>query len=988
METNIELPRMFDKQYKAIAILLFLFSFLLLLALISYSVSDEKNIQISFFDLFKLFSGDQNIDAKASTTSNWLGLVGAYLADFFYNGTLGYYTCTAPLLIIFWCKFIYSGKEINHELIKFTTVYAIIGILFSGFAGSLQTIPFLSEIPKQWSGAIGQFLAYIISGLIGSIGSVMLFAIGMVLTLYLGTEIKISYGDFNLKTFIYDITIKIKNDFRKIFSKKKVDESISDDLTKNDVNSESDVTNTGIIEFESSKNPFITESISSNNDNIKNLRKTPNININNPIDLKSQQKPVNPFKTIQSDAKKNVEKEVEREVEKEIITEVVKDEPAPLQKIDMKPVTKTDAPIKPLTIEFNKPKVEEYTLKKEIIEIDKPEIAEEKIIPKFKPNFKNLQNNSEVVTSVDENIKDELINLVVDLKKDIQKKKIEPIIETVDEDEDEEDIFNLNEPYENVLDLDDSLIVPQKEIIAESQDKRIIVKVHQRKDDSRQPQQLLGTSIHDEDIDYTPPNFDLLISEQSQTFVNDDELRTNAQILQEKLETFKIYIENLSVTPGPVVTQYEFVPAAGIKISKIESLADDLAMALKARGIRIIAPIPGKGTIGVEIPNNTPSIVRFGETVNSNKFISSTAKLPLAMGKTISGEVFILDLTKMPHLLIAGSTGSGKSVGINAIITSLVYKMHPSELKFVIIDPKKVELQQYAALKNHFMAASPDIRDTIVTKPEDAVTVLKSAVAEMELRYDILASCGQRNISDYNEKIRSGKIKDTLEIAHKPMPYIVVIIDELADLMLTASKEIEEPITRLAQMARAIGIHLVVATQRPSVDVITGIIKANFPARIAYLVASKIDSRTILDMQGAEQLLGMGDMLCLPPGQPKPVRVQNAYISTEEVDNICDFIGNQRGYSEPYMLPSLVEKSSKGPIDPSDRDPLFEEAARLIIRNQQGSVSLLQRRLKVGYARAGRIVDELESAGVVGPFDGSKSRLVLMESESDLEAVL
>ena len=981
METNTEIQRNFDKQYKAIAILLILFSFLLFLALISYSVSDEKNIQISFFDLFKLFSGDQIIDAKASTTSNWLGLTGAYFADFLYNSTLGYFTCTAPILLMYWSKFIYTGESVNHELIKFTTVYAIIGVLFSGFVGSLQTIPFLSEIPKQWSGAMGQFLAFIFSRIIGSIGSVMLFAIGMVLTLYLGTEIKISYGDFNLKTFIFDIPNRIKNYFRKLFSKNKIEQDIANTVINNDVNQESSNSNKGVIEFADSNISDSTGSNTQSIDNVKNFRKTPKININNPIDINPPSKPENPFKTIREDAKQNDVKNVSKDI--------IKEETITIPKID----TKSDM-MKPLVIEVNKPKVEEYTLQKEIIEIDKPEIAtpkkvEEKTIPKFKPNFQNLKNDTEVVTSVDENVKDELINLVIDLKKDITKKKIEPINDAVEpEPEDEDDIINLDETYENVLDLDDSQLVPQKEIIAETQDKRIVVKIHQRKDDSRQPQQLLGTSIHDEDIDYTPPSFDLLISEQSQSFVNDDELRTNAQILQEKLETFKIYIENLSVTPGPVVTQYEFVPAAGIKISKIESLADDLAMALKARGIRIIAPIPGKGTIGVEIPNNTPSIVRFGETVNSNKFISSTAKLPLAMGKTISGEVFILDLTKMPHLLIAGSTGSGKSVGINAIITSLVYKMHPSELKFVIIDPKKVELQQYAALKNHFMAASPDIRDTIVTKPEDAVTVLKSAVAEMELRYDILASCGQRNISDYNEKVRNGKIKDTLEIAHKPMPYIVVIIDELADLMLTASKEIEEPITRLAQMARAIGIHLVVATQRPSVDVITGIIKANFPARIAYLVASKIDSRTILDMQGAEQLLGMGDMLCLPPGQPKPVRVQNAYISTEEVDNICDFIGNQRGYSEPYMLPSLVEKSMKGPIDPSDRDPLFEEAARLIIRNQQGSVSLLQRRLKVGYARAGRIVDELESAGVVGPFDGSKSRLVLMESESDLEAVL
>jgi len=498
----------------------------------------------------------------------------------------------------------------------------------------------------------------------------------------------------------------------------------------------------------------------------------------------------------------------------------------------------------------------------------------------------------------------------------------------------------------------------------------------------------ISTYIHDEEINYTPPKSELLINELSASFINDLELETNARILQEKLETFNIYIEDLSVTPGPVVTQYEFVPAPGIKISKIESLSDDLAMALKAKGIRIIAPIPGKGTIGVEIPNNNPSIVRFGEIVNSPKFINTSAKLPIALGKTISGEVYIADLVKMPHLLIAGSTGSGKSVGINTIIASLLYKKHPSELKFVIIDPKKVELQQFAALENHFIATSPDINDLIVTKPEDAVTILKAAVKEMELRYDILASVGQRNIIDFNDKITKGTLKDNDKYNYKPMPYIVIIIDELADLMLTASKEVEEPITRLAQMARATGIHLIIATQRPSVDIITGVIKANFAARIAYFVKSKIDSRTILDMQGAEQLLGQGDMLFLPPGQPKPTRIQNALITTDEVEKICEYIENQKGYSEPYYLPSLIEKNNKESINPEDRDPLFEEAARLIIRTQQGSVSLIQRRLKVGYARAGRIIDELEAAGVVGPFDGSKARQVLMESESELEAIL
>lgn len=488
---------------------------------------------------------------------------------------------------------------------------------------------------------------------------------------------------------------------------------------------------------------------------------------------------------------------------------------------------------------------------------------------------------------------------------------------------------------------------------------------------------------------FKPPTLDLLVKPSTQASVDRAELEFNAKVLQEKLETFKIEIANLSVTPGPVVTQFEFVPAPGIKISKIESLEDDLAMALKAKGIRIIAPIPGRGTIGVEVPNSNPQMVHFSDIVSTEKFRRSEAKLPLAFGKTINGDVFIEDLTKMPHLLIAGSTGSGKSVGINTIINSLLYKVPPSDLKFVIIDPKKVELPQYAALSQHYLATSPDVDDLIVSNPKDAVSILKSTVLEMENRYDILRDAMQRNISDYNKKLEEGTLRKSDKILHQRMPYIVVVIDELADLMLTASKEIEEPIARLAQMARAVGIHLVVATQRPSVDVITGVIKANFPARIAYLVAQKVDSRTILDQGGADQLLGNGDMLFLPPGMPKPVRIQNAFISTDEVEKIVEHIGNQQGYPEPYILPSWEEEAGEqGEWDPSNRDPLFEQAAKIVINTGQASVSNLQRRMSIGYARAARIMDELEAAGIVGPQRGSKPRDVLLDSESQLEAYL
>jgi len=499
----------------------------------------------------------------------------------------------------------------------------------------------------------------------------------------------------------------------------------------------------------------------------------------------------------------------------------------------------------------------------------------------------------------------------------------------------------------------------------------------------------LSTSIHDRDIKYIPPKIDLLIDDEDKYTVNEDELKLNARILQEKLETFKIFIENLSVTPGPVVTQYEFIPAAGIKISKIEALADDIAMALKARGIRIIAPIPGKGTVGIEIPNQQPAVVRFSSCLKSSKFQNNNHRLPIALGKTISGEVYIADLAKMPHLLIAGATGTGKSVGINTIINSLLFKMHPKYLKFVIIDPKKVELTQYSRLENHFLAVSPDIESSIITDPQDAVVVLNALCAEMDLRYEILAQAGQRNIFDYNKKVREGKLKDDEELIHKEMPYIVTIIDELADLMLTAAKEVETPIIRLAQLARAVGIHLVLATQRPSVDVITGIIKANFPARISYLVASKIDSRTILDVMGAEKLLGNGDLLFQYGGSSSPLRIQNSFISVDEVEDICSHIGNQEGYSRAYTLPALNDgKAGAGGLAKEDRDVLFDEAARMVVALQIASVSLLQRRLKVGYARAGRIIDELEATGIISGFDGSKARSVLIESESDLELLL
>ncbi len=494
----------------------------------------------------------------------------------------------------------------------------------------------------------------------------------------------------------------------------------------------------------------------------------------------------------------------------------------------------------------------------------------------------------------------------------------------------------------------------------------------------------------DEELRYNPPTLNLLIPPgDEEVKVDEAELKRNAALLKDKLALFDIQIDDITVTPGPVVTLYEIVPAPGVKISRIVSLEHDIALALAARGIRIIAPIPGKSAIGVEIPNASSTMVRASSVLK--KISEAKAELPLALGKTIAGDVYVTDLAKMPHMLIAGATGSGKSVGINMILASLIYAKHPSDVKFVIVDPKKIELSFYKKLNKHFLAVSPDLEEEIITNPSNALLVLKAVEYEMEKRYDKLAKIGVRNIVDYNKKVMNPKSrpKDTDEMKHYKMPYIVVVIDELADLMITSGKEVEEPIARLAQLARAVGIHLILATQRPSVNVITGVIKANFSARIAYQVATKIDSRTILDMNGAEQLLGSGDMLFLPGGMPKPIRIQNAFISTEEVEKVTNFIYLQKGFSKRYFLPSMFEKKKAEMGDfLSDLDPMFEEAARVIVRHQQGSVSLLQRRLKLGYSRAARIVDQLEQAGIVGPSEGSKAREVIVDSEEQLETIL
>jgi DNA segregation ATPase FtsK/SpoIIIE, S-DNA-T family len=468
--------------------------------------------------------------------------------------------------------------------------------------------------------------------------------------------------------------------------------------------------------------------------------------------------------------------------------------------------------------------------------------------------------------------------------------------------------------------------------------------------------------------------------------VSQEELNQNKDRIVATLVNFKIGIQSIKATIGPTVTLYEIVPDAGIKISRIKNLEDDIALSLSALGIRIIAPIPGKGTIGIEVPNKNREMVSIRSVFATASFAKTDKELPIALGKTISNEVLVIDLAKLPHLLVAGATGQGKSVGLNVILTSLIYKRHPSQLKFVLIDPKKVEMSLYSKLERHYLAKLPNSEEAIITDTRKVVHTLNSLCIEMENRYEILKDAGARNLKEYNAKFVARKLNP--KEGHRFLPYIVLVIDELADLMMTAGKEVETPIARLAQLARAIGIHLVVATQRPSVNVITGVIKANFPARLSFRVTSKVDSRTILDTGGADQLVGQGDML-LSSGSDI-IRLQCPFVDTPEIEKVCEFIGSQRGFDSAYMLPEYEGDDETGPssVDLSDRDALFEDAAKLIVSHQQGSTSLIQRKLKLGYNRAGRLIDQLEAAGIVGPFEGSKAREVLIKDELSLEQLL
>jgi S-DNA-T family DNA segregation ATPase FtsK/SpoIIIE len=512
------------------------------------------------------------------------------------------------------------------------------------------------------------------------------------------------------------------------------------------------------------------------------------------------------------------------------------------------------------------------------------------------------------------------------------------------------------------------------------------IRIDKPKDSSVKEVSHVGSHTTPEGFQF--PSLEILIESAGKGKVLDQEgLEKKAHFLEEKLKEFDIRGSVVGIEPGPVITRFEIRPAPGVKVSRFVGAQDDLALVMRAQRVRVVAPIPGKAAVGIEIPNEEPALVTLRSILESNVFHKSTSKLTIALGKTIDGNPYIADLAQMPHLLVAGATGSGKSVCLNAIIISILYRARPSEVKFILIDPKKLELSLYRKLRNHHLMTCEGLNEDVITTVDNAVAVLRSIEVEMEKRYKLLAHAGVRNIDDYNRALKEGRVQTSdEENNHRPLAYIILVVDELADLMLSGARDIEEPISRLAQMSRAVGIHLILATQRPSVDVITGVIKANFPSRIAFQVASKADSRTILDRNGAEKLLGRGDMLFLHPREHEPIRIHGAYVSTEEVQQIVAHIhGQPRG--KPWRLPEYGSKKITSGAMRGERDELFHEAAKLVVRHQQGSASLLQRRLRIGYARAGRLIDELEEAGIIGPFDGSKAREVIVDEEG-LEVLL
>jgi DNA segregation ATPase FtsK/SpoIIIE, S-DNA-T family len=904
-----------------IGMMMMVVALLLLLAFLSHSHADETVADVGLVDFLRLFGGDPEIQARADTTSNWLGLFGAIIANFFINITVGYFATAFPVLLMLWGWSIFRRRDLR-TLAYYTNYSLVIVLLLSTFLGLLRLISWMPDISVSWSGNIGDFVGGLISRLIGTTGGVIVIFTTIVI-------LAVVVVDYDIQATLE----RARNVWRWIMDR------VSGKATSLQA------------AFQTERDALAAELRDSVSEDAAEAASAP---------AKISKKTA-PAKSIPSDPPPPVLQPLQRQTQVSIARPWNADTP--------------------LNTTFAAAEEGSTPRSNGTISRDDIDGLREIFGPAPAASAGVAANAAAAGSAVP------ATGLAGQAER--VREKNGTTSRSVEGGDEVRNSATQSAPAEHGDPIAD---IPLSSVMLNEHERKAVQQAVARK---------VMQSEADEDIDsinqklaktkleYTMPPPDLLDPQRSGNTVSDAELRLKADQVKEKLAVFGIGITSISVAPGPVVTLFELVPDSSVKISKIVSLADDLALALAARGIRIIAPIPGKSAVGIEIPNNQPEIVSFRSVVTSPEFQRSRHKLTLGMGKSINGTVICDDLAKMPHLLIAGATGSGKSVGINVMITSLLYRMRPQDVKFVMIDPKKIELAQYRGLNRHFLAVCADIDEEIITDPANAVIVLKSLELEMDMRYTKLAKAGVRHVDDYNEKVKTGQLRDSETLKHYQLPCIVVIIDELADLMITAAREVEEPIARLAQLARAVGIHLVVATQRPSVDVITGVIKANFPARVAYQVASRIDSRTVLDTQGAEQLLGNGDMLFVPGGHPKPVRIQNAFLSTAEVERVVEFISEQRGFQRPYTLPSVrALQKTKSRDDSDGYDDLVYEAARLIVRHQQGSVSLLQRRLKIGYSRAARIVDQLETVGIVGPYDGSKARQVMVEDESTLESIL
>ena len=983
---------------------------LVLLAIISYSPDDASRSETRISDLPSLFlpHGDtpdpvrEAVRASADQAKNWLGLIGAMLANFLINKTIGYAAVLYPIFFGAWSlaffRFTYKQRR---RLTLATTFFLITAILFSATMGTASN--FLT-LPREWSGSVGQFLGLAFTRAIGGAGAFIIYAAAFIVMLIFSIDLDIEKTFHRLKGWWEALVIWSRRKIIEFWEKREARQAAKEERREAERIEEEA---RAAAQIQATEGTQSTETIT---DAVEPATQVPVIN---------PARPLSPIAAKAAPIAETAPITVPAPIAEPITVPVSSAEEIPTPRSEYQPLLKVrpvkrqdNAPIPRLTrngqdkLGTNSRHFSRLTNGALDHEEEKTEQANIPVEPVAKVSSVE-STASETITDAGEGRVQHVPTIDESLSTDIQnidssEDMIEPLKRITREPKlmgatapvllgDEKTLSNEALPHS----VADEILIPPPTVLSTEWGvpkvgEDLFYEEGQRPVVPENPYLEMLTK-------YRNPSVELLTPADPKDALdaNDEELAKKGRLLRDKLATFGVEIENITVTPGPVVTLYEFTPAEGVKVSRVENLTDDIALAMKARGIRIIAPIPGRGTIGVEIPNDIAKIVRIRSLLESESFRNTKMNLPLALGMTISGDVYVDDLNKMPHLLIAGATGSGKSVGVNGILASLIYAKSPRDVKFVIVDPKKIELSLYKKLRKHYLIVSPEAGEDIVTTPAYAVLALKAVELEMEHRYDKLAKAGVRSLADYNIKVAAGKLRSTQEEQHYHLPYIVVVIDELADLMITAAREIEEPICRIAQMARAVGIHMILATQRPSVDVITGVIKANFPARMAFQVATRVDSRTILDVMGADQLMGNGDMLYQPSGTPKPIRLQSPYISTEEVEAMIDAVAMQDGdklsYSRPWTLPSLRQDDDDDEVeidDADERDELFEEAAKTVVRHQQGSVSLLQRRLKIGYSRAARVMDELEAAAIVGSFDGSKGRQVLCESEAELEVVL